>query len=75
MAHPFITAPNFVSVTPSMGVLFPILRRDMVSTLQSSFFFNFICIQEAENGQGLWLGYTFKLYPVPYLLKLGSSTL
>jgi hypothetical protein len=27
MVHPFISAPNFVSVTPSMGVLFPILRR------------------------------------------------
>jgi hypothetical protein len=27
MVHPFITAPNFVSVTPSMGVLFPFLRR------------------------------------------------
>jgi hypothetical protein len=27
MVHPFITAPNFVSVTPSIGVLFPILRR------------------------------------------------
>jgi hypothetical protein len=27
MVHPFVSAPNFVSVTPSMGVLFPILRR------------------------------------------------
>jgi hypothetical protein len=27
MVHPFISAPNFVCVTPSMGVLFPILRR------------------------------------------------
>jgi hypothetical protein len=27
MVHPFISAPNFVTVTPSMGVLFPILRR------------------------------------------------
>ena len=27
MVHPFASAPNFVSVTPSMGVLFPILRR------------------------------------------------
>jgi hypothetical protein len=27
MDHPFVSAPNFVSVTPSMGVLFPILRR------------------------------------------------
>jgi hypothetical protein len=26
MVHPFVSAPNFV--TPSMGVLFPILRRD-----------------------------------------------
>jgi hypothetical protein len=38
MVHPFVTAPNFVSVTPSMGVLFPILRRGKVSTLWSSFF-------------------------------------
>ena len=27
MVHPFISAPNFVSITSSMGVLFPILRR------------------------------------------------
>jgi hypothetical protein len=33
MVHPFISAPNFVSVTPSMGVLFPNLRRGIVSTL------------------------------------------
>jgi hypothetical protein len=25
MVHPFISAPNFVSVTPSKGVLFPLL--------------------------------------------------
>jgi hypothetical protein len=31
MVHPFVTAPNFVSVTPSMGVLFPILRRGMMA--------------------------------------------
>jgi hypothetical protein len=30
MVHPFISAPNFVCVTPSMGVLFPILRRGIV---------------------------------------------
>ena len=28
-----ISAPNFVSVTPSMGILFPILRRNEVSSL------------------------------------------
>jgi hypothetical protein len=43
MVHPFILAPDFVSVTPSMGVLFPILRRNVVSTLWSSFFMIFLC--------------------------------
>jgi hypothetical protein len=33
MVHPFVSAPHFVSVTPSMGVLFPILKRGKVSTL------------------------------------------
>jgi hypothetical protein len=32
---------NFVSVTPSMGILFPLLRKIKVSTLWSSFFFEF----------------------------------
>jgi hypothetical protein len=31
MVHPFISAPSFVSVTPSKGVLFPFLRRGIVS--------------------------------------------
>jgi hypothetical protein len=32
IVHPFISAPNFVSVTPSMGVWFPILSlEDMVT--------------------------------------------
>jgi hypothetical protein len=30
MVLPSVSAPNFVSVTPSMGVLFPSLRRDEV---------------------------------------------
>ena len=30
---PSVSAPNFVSVTPSMGILFPILRKSEVSTL------------------------------------------
>jgi hypothetical protein len=33
MVHPFISTSNFVSVTPSMGVLFPILSRGKVSIL------------------------------------------
>jgi hypothetical protein len=36
MVHPFVSAPNFVSVTPSMGVLFPILRRGKVTVLMDT---------------------------------------
>jgi hypothetical protein len=43
MVHPFTLAPNFVSVTPSMGILFPILRSNEVSTHCSSFFLIFLC--------------------------------
>jgi hypothetical protein len=43
MVHPFVSAPNFVSVTPSMGILFAILRRNKVSTHWSSFFLIFLC--------------------------------
>jgi hypothetical protein len=53
MVHPFISAPNFVSVTPSMGVLFPLLRRGIVSILQSSFFLSFMCLGNCI----LYLGY------------------
>ena len=37
------SALNFFSVTPSMGILFPILRRNRVSTLWSSSFLSFMC--------------------------------
>jgi hypothetical protein len=30
MLYPFLLAPNFVFATPSMGILFPILRRNDV---------------------------------------------
>jgi hypothetical protein len=53
MVHPFISAPNFVSVTPSMGVLFLLLRRGIVSTLQSSFFLSFMCLGNCIS----YLGY------------------
>jgi hypothetical protein len=39
---PSVSALNFVSVTPSMDILFPLLRRIEVSTLWSSFFLCFI---------------------------------
>jgi hypothetical protein len=37
IVHPFVLAQNFVSATPSMGILFPILRRNEVSTRWTSF--------------------------------------
>jgi hypothetical protein len=43
MVLPSISAPNFVSVTPSMSILFPILMRDKVSRLWISFFLSFMC--------------------------------
>jgi hypothetical protein len=49
MVHPFVSAPNFFSVTPSMGVLFPILRRGIVSILWSSFFLNFMSRNSANQ--------------------------
>jgi uncharacterized membrane protein len=39
----FRLSPNFVSVTPFMGILFPILKRNEVSTRWSSFFLIFLC--------------------------------
>jgi hypothetical protein len=54
MLNPFVSAPNFVSVTPSMGVLFPVLRRGKVSTLWSSFFLSFMCFANCN----LDLGYS-----------------
>ena len=51
MVQPFVWAPNFVSVTPSMGVLFPILRRGKVSTLWSSFFLSGIILSEVTQSQ------------------------
>ena len=33
IVYPFVLAPNFVSVTPFMGILFPILRRNEVSSI------------------------------------------
>jgi hypothetical protein len=43
MVHPFVLAPNFVSVTPSIGILFLILRRNEVATHWSSFFLVVLC--------------------------------
>ena len=57
IVHPFVLAPNFVSVTPSMGILFSILRRNEVSTCWSLFliflcFANCILLGTKKGAQG-----------------------
>jgi hypothetical protein len=42
MVIPSVSAPHFVSVTPSMFILFPLLRRIKISTLWFSFFLSFM---------------------------------
>jgi hypothetical protein len=37
-----VSAPHFASVSPPMGILFPLLKRTDVSILWSSFFLNLI---------------------------------
>jgi hypothetical protein len=44
------SALNFNSVTPSMGILFPLLRRNKVATLWSSFFLSFMCFANCILG-------------------------
>ena len=56
MVHPFVSAPNFVSVTPSMGILFPNLRRNEVSMSWSSFFLIFLVFCKLYLGYSKFLG-------------------
>ena len=49
IVFPSISAPNSVSVTPSIGILFPILRRNEVPTLSSSFL-SFMCFANCISG-------------------------
>ena len=50
MVVPSISSLNFVSITPYMGILFPILRRNEVSTFWSSFFLSFMCFANCILG-------------------------
>jgi hypothetical protein len=50
MVVPSVSSPNFVSVTPKMGILFPIPRMDDVSTLWYSFFLSFMCFANCILG-------------------------
>jgi hypothetical protein len=50
MVHPFDSDPNIFSVTPSMGILFPSLRRNEESMCLSSFFLIFLCFANCILG-------------------------
>jgi hypothetical protein len=50
MVLPSVFVLYFVSVTPSMGILVPLLRRIKVSTLWSSFFLSFMCFANCILG-------------------------
>jgi hypothetical protein len=63
MVHPFLSDPNFVYVTPSMGILFPTLRRGKVSTLWSSFSLSFMSFANCN----LYLGYSKFLGEYPLI--------
>jgi hypothetical protein len=50
MVLPLVSALHFVSVTPSMGILFTLLRRKEVLTLRSSFFLSFMSFANCTLG-------------------------
>jgi small basic protein len=50
MVIPSGSPPKFLSVTPSLGILFSILRRNKVSTLWSSFYLSFMCFANCILG-------------------------
>ena len=60
IVHPFVLAPNFVSATPSMDILFPILGRNEVSKIWSTFLI-FLCFGSCNLGNlGFWLISTYQ---------------
>ena len=65
MVHPFVSAPNCVSVTPFMAVLFPILRRGKVSTLLSSFFFYEVPFLNSRSYRTSYCSAIQEFSPVP----------
>ena len=50
MVIPSDSAPHFASITPSMSILFPLVRKIKVSTLRSSFFLIFLCFANCILG-------------------------
>jgi hypothetical protein len=54
MVLPYVLTLNFVSVTPSMGILFPILRREKLYTLWSSLFLSFMFVNCILDSISFW---------------------
>jgi hypothetical protein len=50
IVHHYVLVPNFVSVALFMGILFPILRRNEVSTHWFSLFLIFLCFANCILG-------------------------
>jgi hypothetical protein len=53
MVHPFVLAPNFVSVTPTMGILFHILGGMMYPLV---FLLDFFCVLQIVSWVILFRG-------------------
>jgi hypothetical protein len=58
IVYPFVLAPIFVSLIPFMGILFPILRRNKVSTHCKEP----RCPSTEEWIQKMWYIYTMEYY-------------
>ena len=58
---PSDSASHFVSVTPSRGILFPLLRRIKISILWSSFFLSFMskCLRSNLRDEGFTVTYVW----------------
>ena len=69
MVHPFVSAPNCVSVTPFMAVLFPILRRGKVSTLLSSFFFYEVPFLNSRSYRTSYCSAIQEFFPRTHILE------
>ena len=55
MVHPFVLAPNFVSATPSLDILFPILGKNEVSKQYS---FSTVAVYKINSNTSVAFLYT-----------------
>jgi hypothetical protein len=65
IVYPFFLAPKFVSVTPFVGILFPILRRNEVFTHWFSLFLIFLCFANCILGVLLGIFFIYISNAIP----------